>query len=181
MWRAKWLGTLGLAAMLVATGAPRLTAQDASPGLLARLSVEDGYLSWDGLRVGMSLVQAERKIGVTLALDRNRDQPCPVWVANADFHGQSITVGFPTPKPGAKIQWIQVRFRGALVQAGANELVPALHSRLPEAVWVPPAEHPDLAEADDLQPDFTLEGKEPQALRLAPREWLVLSTRPCIG
>jgi hypothetical protein len=181
MRRANWLGTLGLVALLVATGAPHLAAQGASPDPLARLAVEDGYLSWDGLRVGMSLVQAERKIGVTLALDRNRDQPCPVWVANAEFHGQSVTVGFPSPKPGAKIQWIQVRFRGALVQAGSKELVPALHSRLPAAVWVPPADHPDLTEADDLQPDYTLEGKEPQALRLAPREWLVLSTRPCIG
>lgn len=181
MRRAKWLGILGLATLLGLDGAPRLAAQGVASNVLSRLAIEDGFLAWDGLRVGMSLVQAERKLGVTLALERHREASCPAWIANADYRGQSVTVGFPSPKPGAKIQWIRVTFRGALVQAGANELVAAIHERLPSAVWVPPGEQPGLTEADDLEPDFAIEGKEPQGLRLAAREWMILATRACLG
>ncbi len=179
--RAKGLGALlGLSALLLLVGTPPLAAEGAASDPLSRLALEDGLLAWDGLRIGMSLVQAERKIGVTLALDRNRDSACPVWVANADFHGQSVTVGFPSPKPGAKIQWIRVTFRGSLVQFGAAELVSSLHGRLAGAVFVPPAEHPDYKEAEDVQPDYTVEGKQPQSVRIAPREWMILAARDCM-
>jgi hypothetical protein len=128
----------------------------------------------------MSLVAAERKVGVTLALDRNRDSACPVWIAIADYHGQTLTMGFATPKPGAKIEWIRVTFRGALVQFGAAELVSSLHTRLAGAVFVPPSDHPDYKEAEDVQPDYAIEGKEPQAIRIAPREWMILANRTCM-
>lgn len=176
------LRAVGAAALVVALGAPR-PAVAQSGQALAKLSLDDGRLSWDGVRLGMSLVQAERKLGVTLALGKKQEpNPCAKFVAEADRGGVRLTVGFASPKPSAKIVWLHVRFGNEQVAASASELAAEIRARFPGAAWVRPANQPDLVESDDLAPTFDIPGgDEPQAVRLAPREALELAAPGCLG
>jgi len=155
-------------------------AQNTDP--LWGLELEKGRLSWDGVALGNSLVQAEREIGVTLALEPSRDSgPCAPYVARVDHHGLSLTLGFRAPKPGAKVEWLRVRFESQQVLAGAAELAASVRAKFPDAQWSRPAEPADLVEADDLVPTYVIPGgKEPQALRLRPREALLLGAPACL-
>jgi hypothetical protein len=169
------------AALLAATGAPPLAAQ---PGqALSKLALEDGLLSWDGVRLGLSLVQSERKLGVTLALAKNPEtNPCAKFVTEAERGGLTLTLGFASPKPSAKIAWLKVRFEGEQIASSASDLAAELRARFPGAEWIRPANRPDLAESDDLSPAYSVPGgKEPQAIRFAPREWMELATPNCFG
>lgn len=174
----------GLAAWMIAGmalfGARPATAQAADP--LWGLELEKGRLSWDGVALGHSLVQAERKIGTTLAVEPSSDSgPCAPYVARSDHHGLSLTLGFRSPKPGAKIEWLRVRFEGAQVMASASDLVAALRVKFPAAEWIRPSAPADLVEADDLAPSFVIPGgKEPQAVRFAPREAMLLAAPACL-
>lgn len=178
-----WLrgGVTAAALLLALGGAPPLAAQ---PGqALTKLVVEDGHLAWDDIRLGLSLVQAERKLGVTLALSKNPESnPCAKFVTEAERGGLTLTLGFASPKPSAKVAWLKVRFEGAQIASSASDLAAELRARFPGAEWIRPAASPDLAEADDLSPTYTVPGgKEPQALRFAPREWMELGTPGCFG
>jgi hypothetical protein len=152
------------------------------PGLLDLLEVEGGKLGWDGIQIGMSLVQAERKLGVTLALDKGVASGCPAYVAGGQRRGASLTLGFPSPKPGAKIEWLRVRFAGeAQVVATGAQLAAALRDKHPAAQWIPPGDQPGIAEADDYTPAYTIEGKEPLAVEFVPSESMTLALRRCLG
>jgi len=153
-------------------------------GALSMLTVEKGDLSWDDVALGTSLVAAERRIGVTLALDRNSADganPCAPFIATADHHGLTLTLGFKSPRPGAKIEWLKVRFEGQQIAASASELAAELKQRIPGAEWIRPAGAADLTEADDLTPVYLTPGKEKQAIRFAPREWMELAALSCFG
>jgi hypothetical protein len=178
-----WIRRAATAAALVVAvgGASPLTAQTGQA--LSKLAIEDGFLSWDGIRLGLSLVQSERKLGVTLALTKNPEtNPCAKFVTEAERGGLTLTLGFTSPKPSAKIAWLKVRFEGEQIASSGSDLVAELRSRLPGVEWIRPANQPDLAESDDLSPTFTVPGgKEPQAIRFAPREWMELATPNCFG
>jgi len=167
------------AALLLATSSPPLAAQNGQA--LSKLALEDGLLSWDGIRLGLSLVQSERKLGVTLALSKNPEEiPCAKFVTEAERGGLTLTLGFPSPKPSAKISWLKIRFEGEQIASSASDLAAELRARFPGAEWIRPAGQPDLVEADDLGPTFAVPGgKEPQAIRFAPREWMELATPAC--
>ena len=75
----------------------------------------------------------------------------------------------------------RVRFEGPQVLAGAAELSAALKARLPGAEWIRPAEPAGLVEADDLTPIYAVPGgKTPQAVRLLPREAVILAAPECL-
>lgn len=170
------------AALAVAVGAASpLSAQTGQA--LSKLAIEDGFLAWDGIRLGLSLVQSERKLGVTLALTKNPEpNACAKFVTEAQRGGLTLTLGFASPKPSAKIAWLKVRFEGEQIASSASDLAAELRARFPGAEWIRPASQPDLAESDDLSPTYTVPGgKEPQAIRFAPREWMELSTPNCFG
>lgn len=173
-----------MGAVLAATAAPPPRAAAQESGALALLTLEKSGLAWDGVGVGNSLVAAERRIGVTLALDRNPENganPCAPFVATADHHGLTLTLGFKAPRPGAKIEWLRVRFEGVQIAASASDLATELRARFPGVEWVRPAgASADLAEADDLSPIYLVPGgKTPQAVRFAPREWMELAAPDC--
>jgi hypothetical protein len=169
-----------LALTCVLASPPPLGAQ---PGqALSKLTLEDGFLAWDGVRLGLSLVQSERKLGLTLALSRNPEtNPCAKFITEAQRGGLTLTLGYTSPKPGAKIAWLKVRFEGEQIASSASDLAAELRARFPEASWIKPAGSPDLVEADDLSPTYLIPGKEPQAIRFAPREWMELATPACFG
>ncbi len=171
----RW-ATVSGAALL---GVTALVAQ--SGEALDRLTIDDGFLSWDGVRLGMTIPQIERRVGSTVAIRRSKEPGCPVWVAEAEHHGLSLIIGFPSPKPSAKVEWLRVRFEGNLIQASGADLVAALHKKFPEATWQAPKEPAGISEGDDLEPDFAIPGKEPQAVRFYPREAMVLAKSSCLG
>jgi hypothetical protein len=171
------------AALLAGTGGGVARSQGTGGDLLDKLEIADGKLGWDGVTLGMSLVQAERKLGVTLGLDKGVASGCPAFVASAQRNGVTLTLGFPSAKPGAKVEWLRVRFGGeALVVASAAELVAALRAKHPAAAWIRPADQPELAEADDYTPAYEIGGgKEPFVVEFVPRESLTLALRRCAG
>jgi hypothetical protein len=180
-WHWSWAAA-GAFLAVAAIPPPRAAAQGA--GALALLTLEKGALAWDGVGVGSSLVAAERRIGVTLALDRNGESAanaCAPFVATADHHGLTLTLGFRSPRPGAKVEWLRVRFEGAQIASSASDLAAELRARFPGTEWVRPAGAPaDLAETDDLSPTYLVPGgKTPQAVRFAPREWMELAAPDC--
>jgi hypothetical protein len=174
-----------MVACLVAAAvvAPPQRAAAQGGGALTMLTLEKGGLAWDGVGLGQSLVAAERRIGVTLALDRNAESsanPCAPFVSSADHHGLRLTLGFRTPRPGAKIEWLRVRFEGPQVASSASDLAAELRARFPGTEWLQPEGSPDLTEGDDVSPIFLVPGgKEPQAIRFAPRESMELATVAC--
>jgi len=182
------MGTRGLrwvAASLVALwfgGGDAALGQQAASAAdpLAKLSIQKGELAWDDVALGMSLVHAERVIGVTLAIDHGTgESPCATWTATADREGLQLTLGFETPKPGAKLAWLRVRFEGDQILASGRQLADALKGHFPDATWVQPKETPSLE--DDLRPVFSVPGtKEPELVQFAPRESMVLARNGCI-
>jgi len=163
-------------AMIAALSAPT-RAQPESGNPLGLLTLEKGKLGWDGVELGMSLVQAERRVGSTLSVDRY-DQSCPAYVTQAERNGLQLTLGFASPKPGAKIEWLRVRFEGIQVLASGAELMAALRELLPEAKW---RQEPGVSEEDDLRPTFEIAGKkETLIVRLLPREAMILTTPDCL-
>jgi hypothetical protein len=177
---ANWRGMLAIGAMLLGLGGGVATRSAAQPpdDPLFGLGLADGRLEWDGIRLGMSLVAAERRMGATLALDRNAEGNCPAFLATADRNGITLTLGFPAAKPSAKVEWIRVRFRGSQLMFSGPELADALRRKFPGARWVERVA--GLAEEDDLMPTYAIDGKEPQAVRLAPRDWMVLTRASCL-
>jgi len=174
-------GTLaGIALACAVASPPPLAAQ--SGQALSKLALEEGLLSWDGIRLGLSLVQSERKLGLTLALSKNPEtNPCAKFVTEAERGGLTLTLGYASPKPGAKIAWLRVRFEGEQIASSARDLAAELRARFPGAEWIHPAAKPDLVETDDLSPTYLIPGKEPQAVRFAPREWMELAAPSCFG
>jgi len=167
------------AAIVLPVCASRAEAQAAATDLLAKLEFDDGRLGWDSIQLGMSLVQAERKLGVTLALNKGLTGRCPAFVASADRNGLTITVGFASPKPGAKVEWMRVGLEGQEMVASAAQLAAALRGKHTAAEWIRPADQPELAEADDYTPAYAIPGKAPQVVRFVPRESMVLALRTC--
>ena len=134
------------------------------------LVLDDGLISWDGIRLGMTIPQIERRVGATVAIQKSPEPGCPTWIAAAEHHGLSLTIGFPSPKPSAKAESIRVRFEGNLIQASGPDLVAALLKKFPDARWLPPKEPAGITVEDDLEPDFSIPGKEAQVVRFYPRE-----------
>ncbi len=184
MWkRAAGLVAAALLALASLTGSARAAvAQDTGKDPLARLAMEKGWLSWDGISLAASEVRAERQLGVTLALEHGPDgNPCAKWVAVANRNGIQLTLGFATPRPGAKVEWMKVRFEGFQVMAAATDLARALRAHLSDVTWIAPKSRSEVTkEEDDIEPTFAVPGKEPQVVEFSPREWMVLAKRSCV-
>lgn len=179
--RWSWAIVAVVAAMMSWTLEPAVAQEGQA---LSLLTIEKkGGLTWDGVGLGTSLVAAERRTGVTLALDRNPENganPCAPYVAVVDHNGLTLTLGFGSPRPGAKIEWLRVRFEGQQIAASASDLAAELRARIPSAEWIRPAGATDLTEGDDLSPTYRVPaGKSVQAVRFAPREWMELAEVSC--
>jgi hypothetical protein len=173
---------LALLALVVAQPRPAVRAQADGGDLLAALDAGGDKLGWDGIQLGMSLVQAERKLGVTLGLEKGVSKGCPAFVASGTRNGVTLTMGFPNPKPGAKIEWLRVRFGGeSLVLASGPELAAALRAKLPEVAWIAPADQPGATEAEDYTPAYRVPGKEPAVVEFVPRESMTIAYERCAG
>jgi hypothetical protein len=179
--RGNGIGTIGTMSVLVALGfggAPG-AARAADP--LDGLEVSAKRIGWDGVELGMSFVQAERRFGTTLPLSENPKARCGRFVSGSERGGLSMQVGFPSSKPGAKIETIFVRFEGQQVTADAAALVAALRARLPDARYVPDADMPDTTEAEHPAPTFEVVlGEETYAIQLRPRDGLFMARRDCL-
>jgi hypothetical protein len=143
---------------------------------LARLESKPAP-GWDGVRLGMSLVAVERRVGRTLAVEGAEGQPvCSRFAAQADHNGYRLVLGFPAAKPGAKLESLWVQFAGAEASLGPGPLAAALERRLPEARYLGSA----ASEAEDPLPVYELPAKD-AALRLSPRDGMLLALRGCLG
>jgi hypothetical protein len=178
--RTAWQGVL--VAALVALGATAGIGQQAGQqtDALDKLSLDDGLLMWDGVRLGMTIPQIERRVGATIAIQKSKEPGCPAFTAQAEHHGLSLTIGFPSPKPSGKAEWIRVRFEGHQIQSSGVDLAASLRQKVPGVEWVPPAEPAGIPESDDLEPDFAVPGKEPQVVRFYPRESMILAKKSCL-
>ncbi len=164
----------GMALLLLAAAAWARQAD-----LLARLDTEPP--GWDGIRIGMSLVQIERRLGVTVALSPASGQPvCSRFATQGDYQGYRLVFGFAAAKPGAKLESLWVQFDGAETGASAAELVAALRARVPKAAYLPDPARPAASEADDSRPTYLLPGEPAVALRFAPRNGVLIGLRSCL-
>ena len=171
---------LGLAGALLAG---TLLAQAAETPL-ARLEVEDGKVGWDGLSLGMSIVQVERRTGVTLAMQsaggKVAPTGCRAFLVGVERGTLRMTLGFPSAKPGAKLQSIYVHFEGYQVTARSEALVAELKSKVPGASYMPQTGTPPHTETEDPAPEYDLPGKGGYAARLVPGDGLWLTFRECL-
>lgn len=146
---------------------------------LAGLEASADGVGWDGIRLGMSLVQAERRFGVTLALDGRPKARCAQFVAGAERGGLNLSVGFPTAKPGAKIDTIYVQFEGYQVAANTQTLVASLKRKIPTARYLPDPARPERTEAEDLSPKYAVDGKVPAVIHLRVRDGVMITRPEC--
>lgn len=176
-WRKTWWA-LGLCGALTASSS---SAADEPLGRLEAKPVP----GWDGVRLGMSLVSLERRVGRTLAIDRAAGQPvCSRFAAQADHNGYRLVLGFPAAKPGARLESLWVQFAGAEASLGPGQLGAALKRRLPEARYLGSA----TSEEEDPLPVYELPASDATpntaggtaALRLAARDGMLLALRGCL-
>ena len=177
MAQARW--GLGIAGTLVA-GA--LLAQ-ATETPLARLEAAGGKTGWDGITLGMSSVQVERRTGVTLAMQSSsgasKAGSCRAYTVSVERDTLRLTLGFPSSKPGAKLQSIFVQFEGYQVTAKLEALVKELKEKVPGASYQPPKMTPPPTEADDPAPTYLIPGSE-YAARLVAGDGLWITLRSCL-
>jgi len=170
---------LGVAGALLAGS---LLAQ-ATETPLARLAVEKGKTGWDGVTLGMSSVQVKRRTGVTLAMQENKGATaaatCRAYTVTVERGTLRLTLGFPSSKPGAKLQSLYVHFEGYQVTARQEALVRELKEKVPGATYLPPSFTPPPAEAADPAPSYLIPGTE-YAARLVPGDGLWLTLRSCL-
>jgi hypothetical protein len=181
------IGCVALALSLTPAAPPVRAQEPGGADPLAGLEIEDGRPGWDGIRLGMSLVQAERRLGTTLAVAARSSQDaagapvCSAFAAEAERDGLRLVLGFPTARPGAKLESLWVRFEGEQVRASAEQLAAALRRRSPQAAYRGPA---GGAEADDPRPTYLLplapETKTADAVRFVPREGMLLAVADCL-
>lgn len=170
----------GLVASLV-LAAPALAAQNDPGGdPLEGLEAGAGWVGWDGIRIGMSLVQAERRFGGALSLTEVPGSRCGRFAASAERDGLDLRVGFPVAKPGAKVESLFVRFEGYQVVATAAQLAASLKAKLPAARYLPDPSTPDRPEADDPAPVYELPGPTPLVVALRPRDGLLIGPPDCV-
>lgn len=173
------VGAIGTMSVLVTLGLAAVPARAADP--LGGLEVSAKRIGWDGIELGMSFVQAERRFGTTLPLTENPGARCGRFVSGSERGGLSIQVGFPSSKPGAKIETIFVRFEGQQVNADAAALVAALRARLPDARYVPDEDMPATTETDHPAPTFEVVRSEGTfAIQLRPRDGLFMARHDCL-
>ena len=176
-WR-RWFGAVAAAALVAAAGAAQPRAEDP----VAELDLDRGAPGWQGLRLGLSAVQVERRVGATLALRARRSgeevEVCAPVVAEAEFGGARLVLGFPNARPGAKLESLWVRFRG--VQANAAELARALRARAPSTVYLPAPGGDTAVESADPMPTYSLPGEPPAAIRFVPESGMLLARRDCL-
>ena len=169
----------GLLLMWIA-GARVAGARQGEP--LARLDL--GPPGWDGLRLGMSLVQLERRLGVTLPVSPGAGQPvCSRFATRGDYDGYRVVLGFSAAKPGAKLESLWVQFGGGEAGASAAGLAAALRHRVPQAAYQPDPKDPAESEAADPRPIYSLSAQpgEPAAvIRFFPRDGALIALRSCL-
>lgn len=167
---------LALMALPVA-GLAQPTAEDP----LSALELGKSGPGWDGITLGMSLVQAERRFGTTLPLSEQPKARCGRYASASERNGLAIQVGFPAARPGARIETMFVRFEGYQATADAPVLVAALKARIPDAVFLPDSAMSELSEADHPAPSFTVtRGDEVWVVQLRPRDGMLLARRDCV-
>ena len=172
---------LPVLAMALAASAASARAEDAARAdPLGGLESDEDGAGWQGIRLGMSLVQAERRFSVALALRETDNTRCGRFVAGAERGGLALTVGFPSAKPGAKVETLFVRFEGYQVVATAADLVASLKARVPAARYVPDADLADRPEAEDPAPVYELPGETPAAVQIRPRDGLLFAPLTCL-
>ena len=170
-------GSLGAAVAFFA--AASLFAQ-ATESPLARLRVDGKKVGWDAVELGMSIVQVERRTGMTLALTPTGRTTCGAYVVDVERGTLRLSLGFPSAKPGAKLESLEVHFEGYQVVARRSDLVAELKRAAPGATYLPPRDQPNLAEAEAPAPTYLLPGEEGYAARLEPRVSLRLARRTCL-
>jgi hypothetical protein len=152
-------------------------AQPARAELLARFETQPA--GWDGIRIGMSLVQLERRVGETLSVTPGSGTPvCSRFASRADYEGYRVVMGFASAKPGAKLESLWVDFDGEEASAGAADLEAALRRRLPAASELRDATPP--AGSGRPAAVYLLPGEPPVVVRFVPREGLLIALRSCL-
>lgn len=178
MTKTRW--GLGIAGTLVAGS---LLAQAAETPL-ARLETTGAKVGWDDITLGMSSVQVERRTGVTLAMEQNpaasAARTCRAYTVTVERATLRLTLGFPSSKPGAKLQSIYVHFEGYQVTAKQEALVAELKAKLPGASYLPPSGAAPAGEAADPAPAYLIPGDGGYAARLVPGDGLWLTFRDCL-
>lgn len=148
---------------------------------LARLRIEPKKVGWDSVELGMSLVQTERRVGLTLALRPGVAGRCGAYGVDIDRGTLRLSLGFPSPKPGAKLESLYVNFEGYQVLAKRVDLVAELKRVAPQASYFPDPRFPDLREEEAADPTYELPGEGGWAVRIEPGRGLLLTMRSCIG
>ncbi|MEO8196633.1 MAG: hypothetical protein ABI689_07915 [Thermoanaerobaculia bacterium] len=168
---------LGIAGTLLAGS---LLAQ-ASETPLAELEAGAGKAGWDGLALGMSSVQVERRTGITLAMQPGSSSGggCRTYMVTVERNTLSLSLGFPSSKPGAKLLSIYVRFEGYQITAKQEALVRELKERIPGASYRPPKLAPPPSEAADPAPVYLIPDSD-YAARLVPGDGLWITLRSCL-
>ena len=160
---------------------PALLVAQATESPLARLRVEGEKVGWDGVEIGMSVVQAERRVGTSLALSRSSSTRCPGYSVDVEHQAVRLSLGFPSNKPSAKIESIYVRFGGYQTLAKRAELAAELKRIAPGATYFAPSQFPELKEDEAANPTYSLPGEPGYTVRIEPGAGLLLTRKECLG
>ena len=113
-------------------------------------------------------------------MERSPKGECPSFAVDVDHHAARLSLGFPSARPGAKLEWLYVRFGGYQTLAKRPELVAELKRIAPGATYFAPAAHPDLKEEEAAEPTFALSGEPAYGVRIEPGAGLLLARRDCL-
>lgn len=172
----KKYGWNALALFLLAVSS---AAQPGEPAL-ALLEVSAKRAGWDGVELDMSMVQAERRLGLPLAPEAKARAGCGPHAVDVDRNTLRLTLGFSGLKPGAKIETLYVHFEGYQVLTPKAALVAELLRLAPGASLMPDAAQPAAGVEETERPSYALPGTGGFAIRLDPGAGLLLTYRRCL-
>ena len=157
--RSRPWGALGLALLLLTVAAPSRASR--SPDrprekdirAVRKIDSHEGALSWGGLRLGMTVSEAEEVLGEPLPVSEvpRTDVGCEADYGGTVRHkGMSLGLGFDRPGSSGRLREITL----ILPVPARDDLVQAVKKRFPDLRYVPASTSPDLGEEQSVQPLF---------------------------
>ena len=181
-----WLAgrAVALAAVLVAAAGCAGSGDGAAPPAAGPapaekatdpLQVEQGHLAWGELRLGMTVQEAEQRLGHGFGFTRT-EGACPGVTAPVRLHGHAVHVMFDSKEPEGTLRGATVE----LTDGDLDALVAAVRSRIPGLESIPGPDEPGTGEGSPTAL-LALTADPEQAVLAKPAEALTITYADCLN
>jgi len=164
----------------VVDAAQAQTQPEVPTDVIKRVTSDGRNLAWGGIRIGMSLHEAETVLHSKLNAAYENETGCGGIVAETKLHGTRVTLDISGLDPGSVVQGIQVPLSGSAKPEAIRSLVASLKKRVPSLVYQPSRHAPEMTEKENPNPVYVLKTNPQMAILVKPEIGLILSREDCL-